>query len=331
MSHVRFQNVGVNDEVEDEEHLKPPPSPPPPALNNLTPKFSAKELRANLMREIKDRDPLFYYDVVTVLGVGSMGSVSRVRKRKEVVGGSAREAIRKHFHDVKKEEECMRIPVIGDIFRFFSKAAGKYGSERSNLTDSGRSISAGSPSGHAIPAEDFNDGHDSNDYGNMYAMKSIHLSRVTDPTFVEELKNEIAILKSLDHPHIVRPIETFEHRNQLFIVMELCTGGDLYGRDPYTEEEAARIISSILSAVSYMHSKNICHRDLKYENILFVTNEPKSEIKLIDFGLSSKYGNDDNLTEGGEYQKKWFCGHMKNSSLESYCSWNYLHHGTRSS
>lgn len=57
-----------------------------------------------------------------------------------------------------------------------------------------------------------------------------------------------------------RPIETFNHRNQVFIVMELCSGGDLYTRDPYTEEEAARVISSILSAVSYMHLKGIVHR-----------------------------------------------------------------------
>ena len=123
-----------------------------------------------------------------------------------------------------------------------------------------------------------------------YAMKSIHLSRVTDNDFVEELKNEIAILKKLDHPHIVRPLETYNFKNQIFIVMEHCSGGDLYSRDPYTEEEAARIISSILSAVSYLHANNVAHRDLKYENILFVNNSPKAEIKLIDFGLSKVYG-----------------------------------------
>ena len=63
----------------------------------------------------------------------------------------------------------------------------------------------------------------------------------------------------------MRAIETFEQRNQIFIVMELCSGGDLYSRDPYKEEEAARIVSSILSAIAYMHSKNVAHRDLKYE------------------------------------------------------------------
>jgi serine/threonine protein kinase len=80
--------------------------------------------------------------------------------------------------------------------------------------------------------------------------------------------------------------------------MELCSGGDLYSRDPYTEEQAARIVSSILSAIAYMHSRNIAHRDLKYENILFVNDSPSAEVKLIDFGLSKVYGDDLQLTEG---------------------------------
>lgn len=96
---------------------------------------------------------------------------------------------------------------------------------------------------------------------------------------------------------IFRAIETFEHKREIFIVMELCSGGDLYSRDPYTEEQAARITSSILSAISYMHSRKIIHRDLKYENVLFVNDKPSSEVKLIDFGLSKTYG-DKYLTEG---------------------------------
>lgn len=135
-------------------------------------------------------------------------------------------------------------------------------------------------------------------YDMTYAMKSIHLSRVTDKAFVEELRNEVAVLKALDHPHIVRCIETFEHRHQIFIIMESCSGGDLYSRDPYTEDEAARIISSMLSAISYMHQRQIIHRDLKYENVLFVNDSAQSEIKLIDFGLSKKYGKDEELMEG---------------------------------
>lgn len=72
----------------------------------------------------------------------------------------------------------------------------------------------------------------------------------------------------------------------------------MYTRDPYTEEDAARITSAILSAVSHMHRRKIVHRDLKYENILFVNESPRAEIKLIDFGLSKKYGKDKEMTEG---------------------------------
>lgn len=80
--------------------------------------------------------------------------------------------------------------------------------------------------------------------------------------------------------------------------MDLCEGGDLYARDPYTEDEAARIVGAILSAVAFMHSHGVLHRDLKFENVLFVSQDPPSEIKLIDFGLSSKIKNDEKLSEG---------------------------------
>jgi len=63
------------------------------------------------------------------------------------------------------------------------------------------------------------------------------------------------------------------------MVMELCSGGYLYTRDPYTEDQAARIVSGVINAVGYMHEHNIIHRDLKYENVMFVNNGPKAEIK----------------------------------------------------
>lgn len=78
---------------------------------------------------------------------------------------------------------------------------------------------------------------------------------------------KVAILKDLDHPNIVKAMETFFFRNQLFIVLELCSGGDLYTRDPYTEQDACRIVRSITSAIAYIHSKRVTHRDLKYENV----------------------------------------------------------------
>lgn len=246
----------------DDSDAKPNfPSPPPPLVSSLTPKvFHTKELRENLMREHVDRDPLFYYEVVSVLGVGSMGSVAKVRKRDSVVGGSARASLQKHFRKEKRRQQCFDIPCLGSMFQACFGAWGTHDSVRSSSVDDSDGNSSILRKRTSI-VEDYNDGHgETSGYGQIYAMKSIHLSRVTDPTFVQELMNEIQILRTLDHPHIVRPIETFDHRNQVFIVMELCTGGDLYSRDPYTEDEAARIISSVLSAVSYMHFKNICHR-----------------------------------------------------------------------
>jgi len=91
----------------------------------------------------------------------------------------------------------------------------------------------------------------------------------------------------------VRPMETFEYQQSLYLVMEMCSGGDLYTRDPYSESEAARISQSILNAVAYMHEEGISHRDLKYENIMFTSPQPNADVKIIDFGLSKKYGRDD--------------------------------------
>jgi len=116
--------------------------------------------------------------------------------------------------------------------------------------------------------------------------------------YVNELKNEIEIMKRLDHPHISKLVETYEDQGNMYLILELCSGGDLYSRDPYTEDQAARIIGSILSAVDFMHSHGIIHRDLKYENILFATPSPTAEIKIIDFGLSKIYTPSQRLQEG---------------------------------
>jgi len=77
------------------------------------------------------------------------------------------------------------------------------------------------------------------------------------------MRNEIEILKSLDHPNIVKAYETFQRKKYICMVMELCTGCDLYARSPYTEHESALIVQKIVSAVVYLHNKSIVHRDCK--------------------------------------------------------------------
>lgn len=83
----------------------------------------------------------------------------------------------------------------------------------------------------------------------------------------------------------------------LYLLLEYCSGGELYDRlhdQPsrrYTEPEAARLVFKMLSAIAYCHRQGVSHRDLKLENFIFVTKSPDSDLKLIDFGLSKKYGS----------------------------------------
>lgn len=86
----------------------------------------------------------------------------------------------------------------------------------------------------------------------LFGLKRIMLDRIS-PIFIEELKNEISILRSLDHPNIVRPHEVYTQKKQIYLVMELCAGGDLYTRSPYTEKQAGRITSKyIVLKVCYL-------------------------------------------------------------------------------
>lgn len=113
---------------------------------------------------------------------------------------------------------------------------------------------------------------------------------------LHSLKREIEILRTVDHPNIIRLVDVFEDEKYLHLVQELCTGGELFERiikktqsreGHYSEADAARIIRKILSAIEYCHTvHNICHRDLKPENFLFLTHDEDAELKIIDFGLS---------------------------------------------
>ncbi|GFH56531.1 hypothetical protein CTEN210_13007 [Chaetoceros tenuissimus] len=130
--------------------------------------------------------------------------------------------------------------------------------------------------------------NDSSQAKKYFALKMID-TRLVNDEYLQEMRNEIDIFRSLNHPNILKDYETFHTRKNISIIMELCTGGDLYSRRPYSERQAAEIISSLLNALTYMHSNQIMHRDLKFENVMFESNEPDAQVKIIDFGLSTKY------------------------------------------
>jgi len=110
------------------------------------------------------------------------------------------------------------------------------------------------------------------------------------PERVQMLRAEVEILRSINHPNIVRLYEIYESPQRLYLVMDLLTGGELFDRivglGKYSEEDARYFTFKLLNAVLYLHDRNICHRDLKPENILLASPDPDAELKITDFGLS---------------------------------------------
>ena len=129
-----------------------------------------------------------------------------------------------------------------------------------------------------------------------FALKIVNKSE-SNIDLINRMKEEIQILKKLEHQNIVKYYGQFETSNQLFIKMEYLKYGTLEKwlkeNKTISEEKASLIIKEVLSAIAYLHQNQICHRDLKPENIMFSRENDLSSIKIIDFGLSLQ--NFDNL------------------------------------
>jgi len=128
--------------------------------------------------------------------------------------------------------------------------------------------------------------------GGFRAVKSIAKSAVKDEG---QLREEVEIMRLLDHPNIVRLTDSFEDLRRLYLVLELCDGGELFDKicdaGFLTEAAASRIVQQMLLAMNYLHQNRISHRDLKPENWLLAADEPieKAKLKLIDFGISKRF------------------------------------------
>ena len=130
---------------------------------------------------------------------------------------------------------------------------------------------------------------------NEYALKTLDKRKIKDEVNMKNLKNEIRIMALLGHPNIVRLHEYFESPDKIYLVMELCNGGELLDhlhRQPqqkFVEKTACKLVKSVLGAIRYCHEHSIVHRDLKLENFLFESKSSDAELKLIDFGLSQHF------------------------------------------
>lgn len=124
------------------------------------------------------------------------------------------------------------------------------------------------------------------------AIKCIPLSKI-DKNKINKLMEEVNILKKLDHPNIIKVFEVYQDERYLNIVTELCTGGELFDRikelDYFSENQAAKYLFDITSAIKYCHEVGIVHRDLKPENLLLENTSTIARLKLIDFGTSQEF------------------------------------------
>eukprot|EP01125_Pyxidicula_operculata_P012399 TRINITY_DN4070_c0_g1_i2.p1 TRINITY_DN4070_c0_g1~~TRINITY_DN4070_c0_g1_i2.p1 ORF type:complete len:331 (+),score=62.65 TRINITY_DN4070_c0_g1_i2:49-993(+) len=131
-----------------------------------------------------------------------------------------------------------------------------------------------------------------------FAVKIVDKTQISDD--IKLLKREIDIMKSVEHPNILRMIEIFEDEQHVYIVMELVDGSELFDRivekGYYSERNAVHLISQILQAVQYLHSKGIAHRDLKPENLLCSGSDANETVKIADFGLSKIFSETDLLS-----------------------------------
>jgi serine/threonine protein kinase len=147
----------------------------------------------------------------------------------------------------------------------------------------------------AIKLERDQSSESSSETKKQYAIKEAIVA-AKSKHFVECLRIEIDALKALDHPNIIKPHAVYFTRKSLYLVIQNCTGGNLYSgfkadpstgqKVPLSEKKTAEIVHQLLSAVAHMHSHGVCHRDIKFENVLFETEHPDSKIKVIDFGIA---------------------------------------------
>nr|CTP80966.1 BMA-PAR-1, isoform d [Brugia malayi] len=111
-----------------------------------------------------------------------------------------------------------------------------------------------------------------------------------NPGSLHKLFREVKIMKQLDHPNIVKLYQVMETENTLYLVMEYASGGEVFdylvAHGRMKEKEARAKFRQIVSAVQYLHQKNIIHRDLKAENLLL---DSDMNIKIADFGFSNQF------------------------------------------
>ncbi|XP_061671619.1 serine/threonine-protein kinase BRSK2-like isoform X5 [Syngnathoides biaculeatus] len=119
------------------------------------------------------------------------------------------------------------------------------------------------------------------------AIKIVNREKLSESVLMK-VEREIAILKLIEHPHVLKLHDVYENKKYLYLVLEHVSGGELFDylvkKGRLTPKEARKFFRQIISALDFCHSYSICHRDLKPENLLL---DEKNNIRIADFGMAS--------------------------------------------
>lgn len=135
--------------------------------------------------------------------------------------------------------------------------------------------------------------------GKKVAIKSVakwkyNKDKITQ-SFFDDLRGEVRLMRASEkHPNVIKIYKVFEDIQELHIVMEHCSGGELFDQitsdgvdsPDFNESKASKILGQIISAVYHLHKLGVAHCDLKPENFIFKTKDEDSPLKLIDFGMA---------------------------------------------
>ncbi|XP_076471771.1 serine/threonine-protein kinase BRSK2-like isoform X1 [Babylonia areolata] len=123
--------------------------------------------------------------------------------------------------------------------------------------------------------------------GKRVAIKIVNREKLSESVLMK-VEREIAIMKLIEHPHVLGLYDVYENKKYLYLILEHVSGGELFDylvkKGRLTPKEARRFFRQIISALDFCHSHNICHRDLKPENLLL---DDKNNIRVADFGMAS--------------------------------------------
>ena len=156
----------------------------------------------------------------------------------------------------------------------------------------------------------------------LYAMKEMNKAKIIDKKSDKSVKSERDLLSKLNHPFIINMHFSFQDSDNLYLVMDLLTGGDLRyhicKKRYFTEEQSKFFISCIILGLEYCHYYNIIHRDIKPENLIL---DSKGYVHITDFGIAKiQVSNNHKETSGtpGYMSPEVLCGQNHTISVDYF-------------